>query len=61
MCDTDRKKDEAAVSLDSEDSKELSMQGLDSTEVEKEANIEGEEETKSSEHESFPTNTGAKV
>ncbi|MCO5567303.1 hypothetical protein L7F22_020993 [Adiantum nelumboides] len=38
--------DEAPISLDSKDSKELSMQDLHSTEVEKEANIGGEEETR---------------
>ncbi|MCO5594378.1 hypothetical protein L7F22_048408 [Adiantum nelumboides] len=42
----DGKKDEAPISLDSEDSKELSMQDSDSIEVEKEANIGGEEETR---------------
>ncbi|MCO5554176.1 hypothetical protein L7F22_007702 [Adiantum nelumboides] len=42
----DGKKDEAPISLDSEDSKELSMEDLDSTEVEKEANIGREEETR---------------
>ncbi|MCO5612629.1 hypothetical protein L7F22_066898 [Adiantum nelumboides] len=42
----DGEKDEAPISLDFEDSKGLSMQDLDSTEVEKEANIGGEEETR---------------
>ncbi|MCO5586477.1 hypothetical protein L7F22_040417 [Adiantum nelumboides] len=42
----DGEKDEAPISLDCEDSKELSMQDLDSTEVEKKANIGGEEETR---------------
>ncbi|MCO5598211.1 hypothetical protein L7F22_052303 [Adiantum nelumboides] len=37
---------DAPISLDFEDSKELSMQDLDSTEVEKEANLGGEEETR---------------
>ncbi|MCO5558561.1 hypothetical protein L7F22_012146 [Adiantum nelumboides] len=44
--DFNGEKDEAPISLDSEDSKELRMQDLDSTEIEKEANIGGEEETR---------------
>lgn len=59
MCYTDdEEKDEAPISLDSKDSKKLSMQDLDSSEVKKEANIGGEE-TKSSDHESMPANNGA--
>ncbi|MCO5607134.1 hypothetical protein L7F22_061327 [Adiantum nelumboides] len=42
----DGEKDEASISSDFEDSKELRMQDLDSTEVEKEANIGEEEETR---------------
>ncbi|MCO5590729.1 hypothetical protein L7F22_044704 [Adiantum nelumboides] len=42
----DGENDEAPIALDFEDFKELSMQELDSTEVEKEANIGGEEETR---------------
>lgn len=41
MCDIDEEKDEAPISLYFEDSKELSMQDLDSIEVEKEARSGG--------------------
>ena len=61
MCDIDdEEKDEAPISLDPEDSKKLSMQDLDNSEVKKEANIGGEDETKSSGHESMLANNSAK-
>lgn len=61
LCDTDDEgKDKAPITLDSKDSKTVSMQDLASSEDEKEANIGGEEETKSSDHESMPVDNGAK-